>query len=168
MGNILKVKHSGAWVGIPAIVGPTGPAGNPGPTGPTGGRGPTGPSGAGPTGPTGPTGADGMAGPPYVLPSQESTHLVDRAVNRWTAEDDSALTFTFPAVTGNQLRDFMLLLTVEDSTPDITWSGASGFVSDDQAVADIRGGGTVNLLAFTEIERGTFLVKRLELQDVQL
>ena len=117
MAGKLSFRVNGAWVQVPAFVGPRGPTGEPGknggigptglngPTGPTGGVGPTGAKGEqGPAGPVGPTGERA-----YYAVVEGVRHEVDDVVAQAPSvgEDLKIVTSDGVATAACQLIDYM-------------------------------------------------------------
>lgn len=81
--------------------------------------------------------------------------LKDRTVNHATAGG----TFTFPARTGTNARDFVLVIDSLETAPTVTFPGSVTYVSEQDA-ADIWAAeaGKVNAWYFSEVADGVFMV----------
>ena len=91
----------------------------------------------------------------YPMSTVVDGALKDRTVNHATAGG----TFTFPARTGTNARDFVLVIDALETAPTVTFPGSVTYVSEQDA-ADIwtAEAGKVNAWYFSEQTDGVFMV----------
>ena len=91
----------------------------------------------------------------YPMATVVGGALKDRTVNHATAGG----TFTFPARTGTNARDFVLVIDALETAPTVTFPGSFTYVSEQDA-ADIWAAeaGKVNAWYFSEVADGVFMV----------
>ena len=91
----------------------------------------------------------------YPMSTVVGGSLKDRTVNHATAGG----TFTFPARTGSNARDFVLVIDALETAPTVTFPGSFTYVSEQDA-ADIwtAEAGKVNSWYFSEQTDGVFMV----------
>ena len=91
----------------------------------------------------------------YPMSTVADGALKDRTVNHATAGG----TFTFPARTGTNARDFVLVIDALETAPTVTFPGSFTYVSEQDA-ADIwtAEAGKVNAWYFSEVADGVFMV----------
>ena len=91
----------------------------------------------------------------YPMSTVVDGALKDRTVNHATAGG----TFTFPARTGSNARDFVLVIDALETAPTVTFPGSFTYVSEQDA-ADIwtAEAGKVNAWYFSEQTDGVFMV----------
>ena len=91
----------------------------------------------------------------YPMSTVADGALKDRTVNHATAGG----TFTFPARTGTNARDFVLVIDALETAPTVTFPGSFTYVSEQDA-ADIwtAEAGKVNAWYFSEQTDGVFMV----------
>ena len=91
----------------------------------------------------------------YPMATVVGGALKDRTVNHATAGG----TFTFPARTGTNARDFVLVIDALETAPTVTFPGSFTYVSEQDA-ADIwtAEAGKVNAWYFSEQTDGVFMV----------
>lgn len=91
----------------------------------------------------------------YPMSTVVDGALKDRTVNHATAGG----TFTFPARTGTNARDFVLVIDALETAPTVTFPGSFTYVSEQDA-ADIwtAEAGKVNAWYFSEQTDGVFMV----------
>ena len=91
----------------------------------------------------------------YPMSTVVDGALKDRTVNHATAGG----TFTFPARTGTNARDFVLVIDALETAPTVTFPGSFTYVSEQDA-ADIwtAEAGKVNAWYFSEVTDGVFMV----------
>ena len=91
----------------------------------------------------------------YPMSTVVGGALKDRTVNHATAGG----TFTFPARTGSNARDFVLVIDALETAPTVTFPGSFTYVSEQDA-ADIwtAEAGKVNAWYFSEQTDGVFMV----------
>lgn len=91
----------------------------------------------------------------YPMSTVVDGALRDRTVNHATAGG----TFTFPARTGTNVRDFVLVIDALETAPTVTFPGSVTYVSEQDA-ADIwtADAGKVNAWYFSEQTDGVFMV----------
>lgn len=105
----------------------------------------------------------------------EDTHtaaLTDRASNRVTPADASALTLTLPAAVPGYMRDLIvrLDLTALATAPEVTFAAPTGetvtFETEDGAMPEHEAG-KVNLVSLTETAAGVIAVAHKTMQEVE-
>ena len=91
----------------------------------------------------------------YPMATVSDGALKDRTVNHATAGG----TFTFPARTGTNARDFVLVIDALETAPTVTFPGSFTYVSEQDA-ADIwtAEAGKVSAWYFSEVADGVFMV----------
>lgn len=91
----------------------------------------------------------------YPMSTVVDGALKDRTVNHATAGG----TFTFPARTGTNARDFVLVIDALETAPTVTFPGSFTYISEQDA-ADIwtAEAGKVNAWYFSEVADGVFMV----------
>ena len=105
----------------------------------------------------------------------EDTHtaaLTDRASNRVTPADASALTLTLPAAVPGYMRDLIvrLDLTALATAPEVTFAAPTGetvkIEAEDGAMPELEAG-KVNLVSLTETDTGKIDVAHKTMQEVE-
>lgn len=107
-----------------------------------------------------------------ALDATTTVTLADRASNRVTPADASALTLKLPAVVEDHARDLIvrLDLTALATAPEVTFAAPAGetvtFETEDGAMPEFDAG-KVNLVSFTETAPGVIAVAHKTMQEVE-